>query len=224
MIYNLTDLLARLGAPEVQEKGRMEWHSFDHARNCIAGFAEIRLEAGGEFLVAEMKRLRENYEDDDGQMHDLYEESFFMYAERAARPNHYRVTQIAFDGENYGHPTKPIIELGLGIFHARALDISIRMVEQSFNKMDMLYKETDVPATSPETALAPVAEQIAPKPRRLSSARKAAHASKPPAGQSAPRHLNMTGFANLERVAHTETPRTGFGVVVPFRKRNALHA
>jgi hypothetical protein len=63
------------------------------------------------------------------------------------------VTRIAFDGENYGHPTKPIIELGLSVFHARALDISIRMMEQSFNKMDMLSAD-DAPAKNPLSAKA----------------------------------------------------------------------
>lgn len=145
MIYKLSDLLMKMGAPEAKERGRIEWHYFDKETNTLAGQANIRLEAGGEFLVAELKHTRKDYEDDDGMMHGQYEETFFMYAERAARPGHYRITRLSFDGEDYGHPTKPIIELGLSIFHARALDISVRMIEQVFNKMDIL-----APAQEPQ--------------------------------------------------------------------------
>ncbi len=141
MIYHLHDLLLKMGAPEIREKGRLEWFYFDKASNAMAGYANIRLEAGGEFLVAELKRYQENHIDDNGDKHDRFEESFFLYAERTARPDHYRVTRLSFDGEDYGHPTKPIIELGLSVFHARALDISIRMVEQTFAKEDIVEQE-----------------------------------------------------------------------------------
>lgn len=153
MMYHIHDLLKKMGAPEAREKKRIEWHFFDRDSRALAGYAEIRLEAGGEFLVAELKRLHENYEDDNGQRHTRYEETFFMYAERTARADHYRITRMSFDGEDYGHPTKPIIELGLSVFHARALDISIRMVEQSFNKQDMLAEE-DLPVLPGKTVTA----------------------------------------------------------------------
>lgn len=145
MIYDLNDLLIKMGALEVGEKGRVEWHYFDKEKNELAGFAEIRLEAGGEILCAEMQHLRENYEDEHGQIHPLYTESFFMYAERTEHPKRYRVTRLSLDGEDYSVPSKPVIELGLSVFHARALEISIRMVEQTFNKQDML--ETTVTAS-----------------------------------------------------------------------------
>lgn len=138
MMYRLEDLLAKMGAPEVRERQHIEWHYFDKTKKDLAGYADIRLEAGGERLVAELKRTRENYEDDHGNIHAQFVESFHLTAERAARPDHYRVTRIAFDGDAYETPGKAIIELGLSVFHARALDISIAMVEQTFNKDDIL--------------------------------------------------------------------------------------
>ncbi len=138
MMYRLDELLSKMGAPEVKEKQHIEWHYFDKSKTDLAGYAEIRLEAQGERLVAELKRARENYEDDHGNLHAHFVETFHLTAERTARPDHYRVTRIAFDGDVYDVPGKPIIELGLSVFHARALDISILMVEQAFNKDDIL--------------------------------------------------------------------------------------
>lgn len=141
MIYTLNDLLMKMGAPETKEKGEMRWHYFDRASNEVAGYAEIRLLDGGHRLIAEMKHLKRDYEDDAGQMHPLFEESFYLHAERTGAQ--YKVTKVAFDGEEYAHPQKAIIELGLSIFHARALDISILMMEQAFNKQDILSPVID---------------------------------------------------------------------------------
>ncbi|MBI3441710.1 MAG: hypothetical protein HY052_07945 [Proteobacteria bacterium] len=136
MMYALNDLLTKMGAPETKDKGHMRWHYFDKDNNEIAGFAEVTLLEGGKRLVAELQHLRHNYEDEMRQVHDQYSESFYMHAERTGM--HYKVTKIAFDGEEYAHPQKSVIELGLSLFHSRALDISILMVEQAFNKQDIL--------------------------------------------------------------------------------------
>lgn len=214
MMYHLHDLLKKMGAPELKSRPRLEWYYFDKARNMLAGFAEIRLEAGGEFLVAELKRYREDHIDDDGRHHDVFEESFFLYAERTARPDHYRITRLSFDGEDYGHPTKPIIELGLGVFHARALDISIRMVEQTFNKDDML-----VPVATPAPANAPVSEE---KTKKAPAIRLAP--ATPPAGPVV-RNLrkNIRRKRGVEETAielpAKTTQQEAYGVVVPFRPR-----
>lgn len=160
MIYDLQSLLSKMGAPEVREKGDISWHYFDAAKNRIAGAAEIRLEAGGERLIAELKHIRENVEDDNGKTHPVYIDNFFMAAERTARPGHYRVIRMAFDGDVYDKPKQNIVELGLGIFHARALDISLRMVEQTFNKQDILeppVTSTHVPAKKPAAPVKPSA-------------------------------------------------------------------
>lgn len=158
MIYDLQSLLLKMGAPEVREKGDISWHYFDAAKNRIAGAAEIRLEAGGERLIAELKHIRENVEDDNGKTHPVYVDNFFMAAERTARPGHYRIIRMAFDGEVYDKPKQNIVELGLGIFHARALDISLRMVEQTFNKQDILEPPAtniNVPAKKPAAPVKP---------------------------------------------------------------------
>lgn len=198
MIYHLRDLLQKMGAPELRDRKRLEWYYFDRATSQIAGFAEIRLEAGGEFLVAELKRYQ------DGQ--DM-QESFFMYAERTARPEHYRVTRMTFDGQDYGHPTKPIIEMGLGVFHSRALDISIRMIEQTFNKGDMLEPvEAPAPAQKP----APVAATPAPVAPGISGVKKARDRKRV-------RTIEQQPMQAPEKTALQEA----YGVVVPFRPRVA---
>lgn len=159
MMYALNDLLMKMGAPETRERGRIEWHYFDKKKNGLAGYAEIRLEAGGERLIAEMKHIKENYEDDTGKLHPVYTESFYLYAERTARAGYYRINKISLDGDDYSNPQKGVIELGLSVFHARALEISIRMVEQVFNKQDIVepmpdptpvFKATFTPPKKPE--------------------------------------------------------------------------
>ena len=166
MMYSLHDLLIKMGAPEVREKGRMEWHYFDKKKNALAGFAEIRLDAGGERLTAEMRHLRHNYSDDAGKIHPVYTETFYLHAERTARPGHYRVTKLSLDGDDYPSPAKGIVELGLSVFHARALDISIRMMEQVFNKQDILDTPTSQPASKPLPRFNPVLkEEVAPQER-----------------------------------------------------------
>lgn len=145
-MYTLNDLLTKMGAPEIKEKGALRWHYFDKARRDIAGFAEIRLMDGGARLVAELLHTRRNHRDEDGVFHAEYQESFFLHAERRAA--YFVVTKIAFDGAEYGHPDRRIVELGLSLFHSRALDISILMLEQAFNKQDMLEEKPIDPYAS----------------------------------------------------------------------------
>jgi len=147
MIYHLHELLTKMGAPEVREKTRLQWHYCDAESGAVEGFADIRLEAGGERLVAELQALRSDTE--QAQSPDsAAEDRFYLLAERTARPNYFRVLHISFDGETYTRPSRGVVELGLSLFHAKALDISIRMVEQSFNKQDMLEDRSDMPPQS----------------------------------------------------------------------------
>ncbi len=133
MDYALDDLLIKMGAPEAKEKGYIGWHYFD--KNELAGSAEVRL-VGNRLLVAELKHLRRNYEDDAGRVHPVYTESFYLRAEKTG--GQFTVTKLALDGEEYSHPQIALIELGLSIFHARALAISILMVARTFNQQDIL--------------------------------------------------------------------------------------
>ena len=153
MMYTLDELLMKMGAPEARERGQMRWHYFDKTSEEVGGYAEVRLLDGGEGLVAEMKQLRPAYAADDIKKDDVtkdeehpYSESLYLYARRTG--TRYAVTKIAFDGEEYPHPRKSIIELGLSIFHARALDISILMVEQAFNRQDIVIPTAE-PAPMP---------------------------------------------------------------------------
>ena len=155
-MYDLQDLLIKMGAPEVREKGSITWHYFDQAKKQLAGVAEIRLEAGGDRLIAELKHIRENVEDDNGKIHPTYIDNFYMAAERTARPGQYRIVRLDFDGAAYDRPGPAVVGLGLGIFHARALDISVKMVEQTFNKQDIV-----------ETTITTTSASIKPKPQQL---------------------------------------------------------
>ncbi len=144
MMYTLDDLLMKMGAPETKEKGQMRWHYFDKTNDELGGYAEVRLLDNGDSLIAEMKQLRNVIVDDGFKGAErLYSESLYLYARRTG--TRYAVTKVAFDGEEYQHPPKSVIELGLSIFHARALDISILMVEQAFNRQDIVIP-TSAPA------------------------------------------------------------------------------
>lgn len=134
MIYTLEDLLTKMGAPEVRENGAMRWHYFDKAGKDTSGFAEIRLIDDGERLIAEL--THPGQPDEKSGRGSTRDENFYLHAQKRGRQ--YKVTKIAFDGEEYVHPQKSIVELGLSIFHARVLNISILMIEQAFNKGDIL--------------------------------------------------------------------------------------
>jgi hypothetical protein len=139
MVYALKELLVKMGIPEtdLMERRHVEWHYFDTARIDLAGFAEVRMEEAGSRLVAELRHTKQDYEDDHGTMHDHFEQTFHMVAERVGE-GVYEVKSMGFDGENHAAPARAICEMGLGLFHARMLDISIRMVERAFNKDDIL--------------------------------------------------------------------------------------
>jgi len=109
----------------------------------------------------------------------------------------YKISRIAFDGEEYKNPQRSIIELGLSIFHARVLSISIRMVEQAFNKEDILTPATD--------AHQPLFKDV-PVRKRPASGRQAA---KPAFVAPAPQN-GKAGEA--------------WGVVIPFRPRDQVRA
>lgn len=136
MLYTLEDLLTRMGAPEVREKGRIQWYYCDKATHEIAGFADIALDAGGDRLIAELKNFCPEYNDAHGCRHPAYVETFYLHAVRAGAC--YKVTRLAFDGEDYAHPSRAVIDLGLSIFHARVLNINILMIDQALNKDDIL--------------------------------------------------------------------------------------
>jgi hypothetical protein len=138
MIYDLDTLLLKLGAPDVREKKALSWYYFDEAKKDLAGAAEIRLEAGGERLIAELKHIRANFEDDAGDIHSKHTDTVYFAAERTARPGHYRVTKLVFDGEDYENPRQSVIELALSIFHAKALEISMRMLDHAKMKQEIL--------------------------------------------------------------------------------------
>jgi hypothetical protein len=160
MIYHIHELLLKLGAPETRERHSMEWFYFNPKTQDVAGKAHIRFEAEGERLVAEIQAFGR---DGNPLQDDTY---FCIAAERTARPEHYRVVKVVFDGAAYDRPSKAVIELAASVFHARALDISIRMVEQSFNKQDVLEAKDAAPEAPKKRKTAPLFQTMtqAPEP------------------------------------------------------------
>src|SRR5688572_25789603 len=112
MTYMLDQLLIKMGAPEVREQNRIHWYYFDKGRKGLAGFAEIRLEDGGKRLIAELKHNRRNHEDDEGNIHPLFVETFYLCAERSFK-GAYKVKKITLDKEDYNDPQKSVVELAL---------------------------------------------------------------------------------------------------------------
>jgi hypothetical protein len=165
MFYKLAEILTKMGAPEVQEKNRIEWCYFDKKSKGLAGYAKVNLEAGGQRLVADLRHSRENYEDDHGKIHEKFEETFHLVAERAG-PNIYKISSVSFDGKDYVDPPSAVTELALSIFHARALDISILMVEQTFNKQDITEPEHDIETELPPFGRRAIFSRLDNVPRR----------------------------------------------------------
>lgn len=167
MIYAIKELLTKMGAPEATEKKQIEWFYFNKDNRDIGGMASIRFEANGERLIAELKQVRENVEDDDGNIVAKQTDTFFMAAERTAREGHYRITNISFDNVSHDKPSKAVSELGLSVFHAKALDISIRMIEQSFDKEAILEPRADMQkmfnSFMPESTAKQPVRDIAPR-------------------------------------------------------------
>ena len=135
MTYKLKELLLKIGSPELEEKRELSWHYFDKEKKDIEAFADLRLLDGGNALVAEQQRFRQDYEDDDGQIHETYVEAFYLHAKKIGE--NYKVTKLAMDGEEYTNPERQLTELALSMFHSRALDTSIAMLEQSLNKEEL---------------------------------------------------------------------------------------
>lgn len=217
MIYELQDLLKKMGAPEVREKGGISWHYFAADKTRIAGAAEIRLQNGGEHLIAELKHIRENVEDDNGINHPVYVDSFFLSAERTARPGHYRIIQIAYDGETYDNPRQAVIELGLGIFHARALDISVRMVEQTFNKQDIL--DAPLPAAEKAPAKKSAETVTLPTAKKKSRMTTASVRSRPSPLQTFLAQKNSGRAATAKKTAPAQNAVPSC-IIIPFPVKN----
>lgn len=134
MSYSLTELLAKLGAPEVEETEHVRWSYFKTKNTEIAGFAEIRLEDDGQRLVAELRHWKQDTTGNHDPDTDRAWESFYLHAVRPTPDGRFTVTRLSFDDEDYTYPAKAIVELGASVFHARALEISIQMMEQAFRQ------------------------------------------------------------------------------------------
>ncbi len=128
MFYELKDLLDKMGAPEAAEKGSVKWYCFDEESGEVAGFAEVKLIEDGKRLIAEQKHIRRNYTDDDGNFYEAFIEEFYLHAKRDREG--FIVTKIAFDKGNIQNPPSDAVELGLGMFRASAVNISILMEQQ----------------------------------------------------------------------------------------------
>lgn len=131
MHMTLEDLLVKLGVPEVLESGTQRWHYTDEKDPDVGGFAEVRLEAKGKQLVAELKHWRKNMLTEDGVCEPMLQTAH-LRATRVGDTDRFSVTEAGFDGSVYRPCPRPMLELTCAIFHARAIDINTRMVNAAF--------------------------------------------------------------------------------------------
>lgn len=130
MVYRLQELLTRLGAPDTLEKDHVEWHYFDAQGFDLAGCAEVRMEASGGRLVAEIRHSHQEREDDQGLFDAQFTQAFYMSAVLIGR-DMYTITKIRLNGREYLHPSRAVVDKGFDIFHARASTFNATQVDQS---------------------------------------------------------------------------------------------
>ncbi len=150
MNYELAALLNKMGVPDLAERQSIKWAYTDALDPGIHGFAEVRLEGNGKFLTAELRHHRKNYEDDLGILHPFHAENFYLQARRIDETDVFRITLLSFDGRTYDLRQSAMIELGLSLFHSRAVEISTKMVEQRF---DLVRDEMKRPARQMKQAV-----------------------------------------------------------------------
>lgn len=181
MNYELTALLNKMGVPDLMERKSIRWSYADDLDPSVHGFAEVRLESSDRFLTAELRHHRKNFEDDLGIIHPFHAESFYLQARRVDDSSQFRISLLSFDGRTYDLRQSAMIELGLSLFHGRAVDISTRMVEQKFALVTEEMKKLDT-AREPKFAMAkkkkqapaenPASNVITFRPRDKSGARR----------------------------------------------------
>lgn len=145
MHYELAALLNKMGVPDLMERKSIRWSYADELDPSIHGFAEARLESGDRFLTAELRHHRKNFEDDLGIIHPFHAESFYLQARRDDDTDTFRISLLSFDGRTYDLRQSAMIELGLSLFHSRAVEISTRMVEQKFSLVTEEMKKPQRP-------------------------------------------------------------------------------
>lgn len=147
MDYDLKELLHKMGVPDVAETGSVKWHYMDTRDQDVGGFADVRLDNSGRGLTVELRHWKKDFENDEGEIQSRHTESFLLTARRLGDSDLFRITGISFDGTEYNADDAAMIELGCGIFHARAVEINTLMVEQRFKALE---KEMDALPSSTE--------------------------------------------------------------------------
>lgn len=133
MHMKLEDLLLKLGVPEVEDTGRQRFHYTDKDDAEVGGFADVRMEGQGQYLTADLKHWRKGVMEDEGHVVPSLIQSVHVRATRLGQSDLFDVTEVGFDGTTYRPCPRPMIELACAIFHARALDISMRQANHMFN-------------------------------------------------------------------------------------------
>jgi len=146
MDYDFYELLHKMGIPELSEKDSIRWNYMDASDPSIGGFADARMEADGHYLTVELRHLKKNYEDDNGRIHSQKIDSFTLKARRLGNSELFRISEIEFDGKDYDPNDTAMIELGMGIFYSRAIEINTLMIEQKLKSGTELKKPVENPA------------------------------------------------------------------------------
>ena len=133
MDYEITTLLTKMGIPELTEKNSIKWQYVDARNDENGGFAHAEFDAEKRFLTVSLRHIRTSTTDEIGTLYDKKEETFALKARRIGDSDTFRVIEISFDGTDYAADDTAMIELGCGIFYARAIEINSIMIDQKFN-------------------------------------------------------------------------------------------
>jgi|GEM_PF-976291 hypothetical protein len=132
MDYSLNDLLAKMGLNELTEQKSLRWHYTDSTNAALGGVAEARLDEDGRYLSVNLvHRLMEADMDTDGTEEERLE-TVQIEARRIGDSQTYRITKLGFDGTDFAADNDAMLQLGTGLFYARALHINEIMIEQRF--------------------------------------------------------------------------------------------
>jgi hypothetical protein len=129
MDYSLNDLLAKMGLNELTEQKSLRWHYTDSTNAALGGVAEARLDEDGRYLSVNLvHRLMEADMDTDGTEEERLE-TVQIEARRIGDSQTYRITKLGFDGTDFAADNDAMLQLGTGLFYARALHINEIMID-----------------------------------------------------------------------------------------------
>lgn len=132
MDYDINELLFKLGLNELQEKRELRWYYIDASEPDISGCAHARFANDGRKLIVELNHTFRNTDEFDGEIGEMRDETITLEARRIGDSPLFRISKLAFDGNEFEPDNTGMVELCCGMFYARALKINEIMVGQRY--------------------------------------------------------------------------------------------